>query len=119
MKKRKQHFETDGHDLSGYASVDLYKNDFNSFASKIAKYNPERFDAVALKVFMKNSKPVITLYALDKMYNAAKQLPKKKFPVKKFKLNIGLNDFISNIKQFDFVVSNGKYDVNEMVVENK
>lgn len=120
MKKKPQPFETRGHDLTGFASVDLYKKDFNLLGSRLTNYNPDRFEAVALKVFVKAGNPIVTLFALDKYkQKKATAYPKNKFPVKKFKINIEWHELIPLVKQFDFVVSNGKYDIADMLVENK
>jgi hypothetical protein len=120
MKKRRQHFETREHDLTGHASVDLYEKDFNVFGSRLVKYNPDRFDAVALKVFVKKGKPVVTLFAVDKYkQEESSNYPKDKLPVKKFKVNIEWSNFIASVKQFDFVVSNEAYDIDDILVLNK
>ena len=120
MKKKSSHFETRGHDLTGFASVELYEKDFNLLGCRLANYNPDRFDAVALKVFVKAGNPLVTLFALDKYkQKQSSTYPKNKLPVKKFKINIEWRDLIPLVKQFDFVVSNGKYDLANMLVENK
>ena len=120
MKKKPQHFETREHDLTGFASVELYEKDFNLLGQRLANYNPDRFDAVALKVFVKAGKPIVTLFALDKYkQKQSSNIPKNKLPVKKFKIAIEWRDLIPLVKQFDFVVSNGKYDIADMLVENK
>ena len=120
MKKKRQHFETREHDLTGFASVDLNDKDFNLLGSRLANYNPDRFDAVALKVFVKRGELIVTLFALDKYkQEGPSNFPKNKLPVKKFKVNIEWGDLLVAVKQFDFVVSNGAYDIEDIVVLNK
>jgi hypothetical protein len=118
MKKKNQPFETRAHDLTGHASLDLYK-DFSALATQIAGYNADRFDPVALKIFSEKGSLIITLYAFDKEKAKSKNLPRKKFPVKKFKVQMSWDDFIRHVKNFDVVVSGGEYDISGMVVENK
>jgi hypothetical protein len=116
MKQSKQPFDYEHHDLAGHASVDFHgKNDFSSFAEKLTGYNPLRFAPVALRLYMQKGEPVVTLYALDNR----KEKEKGKLPVKKFKLKISMQELFSMIKKFDFTVSDGKYDINEIVVTNK
>ena len=118
--KIKQPFERSEHDLTGMASIDLYrKDDFNSFAARFANYNPNRFDPVALRVFVQKGKPLITLFALDTYKQEQSRYPVDKLPVKKFKLALGWDDFFKYIKRFDFTVSNEAFDLKNMLVTNK
>jgi hypothetical protein len=117
MKKKKQPFEKDHHDLSGYASVDFAgRVSFDAFASRLTGYNPERFEPVALRMFVQKGAPILTLYAVDKSKDGKE---KGKLPVKKFKLKSDLAEVMSLIKRFDFTVTNGEYDISEMIVTNK
>src|SRR5687767_9664469 len=99
--KNGQPFETRAHDLTGTAAVDFYnKDDFNSFAASLAKYNPNRFDPVALRVFVQKGKPIVTLYALDTHKQEQSDYPTDKLPVKKFKLKLSWEDFLKYVKGF-------------------
>lgn len=118
MKKKSQPFEKNAHDLTGHASLDLY-TDFSALAAQITKFNADRFDPVALKVFSEKGKLIVTLYALDKSRKETMELPRKKFPVKKFKMEMTWEQFITHIKNFDVVVTSPQYDIADMVVENK
>ncbi len=62
-------FESKNHPLNGNAVIDLFnKEDLNSLAAKLIEgYDPDRFDATALRLFVQKSEPVITLYAVDKL----------------------------------------------------
>jgi hypothetical protein len=121
MKAEEQPFETDHHTLTGNAAVDLYGDgDFNALAMKlIANYNPDILDAVALRFFIQENSPVITIYAVDKLKQDQNNYPKDKLPVKKFKINISFADFLKHVKKFDFTVSNGAYDLDDLLVLKK
>jgi hypothetical protein len=116
MKKNKQPFEKNEHDLTGHASVDfLGREDFSAFASKLTGYNPDRFAPVALRMFIQKGEPILTLYALD----MNKEKTDGKLPVKKFKMKMELTEMLKMMKRFDFTVSDGKYDISDIVVTNK
>ena len=118
--KKNQSFEMKEHDLTGYASIDLFrKNDFNSLGERLTNYNPDRYEAVALRFFVQKGKPILTLYALDKFKQDQSNYPKDKLPVRKFKLSIDWDEFLSKIKRFDFTVSNGAFDIKDILVINK
>lgn len=113
-------FETRAHDLTGSASVDFYdKDDFNSFAAGLAKYNPNRFEPVAMRVFVQKGAPIVTLYALDTHKQELSDYPADKLPVKKFKLKMSWEDFFMHVKKFDFTVSNEAFDLQDILVTNK
>jgi hypothetical protein len=116
-----QPFETQGHDLSGHASLNFHdRENFNTFASKIAGYNPDRFDPVALKIFVEKNEVIVTLYALDKSAQEQSTVfPEDKLPVRKFKLVMNWTKFLSHIRQFDMIVSDGSFDLKDMVIINK
>jgi len=117
----KQPFETNAHDLSGMAAMDLFpKDDLNSLAFKLVDgYNPDRFDATVLRFFIQKGTPVITLYAIDKLKQDQNNYPSDKLPVKKFKLKLPLEEFLRHIKKFDLTISNSAYDVKDILVMNK
>ena len=120
MKNNIEPFETRGHDLSGSASLEFYNLDnFQSFAARAMDYDPDRFDPVALKLFVSGENPVITLYAVDKSAQEKNSTPKDKLPVKKFKVRITWPEIFKFIKRFDLVVSDGNYDIKDILVENK
>jgi hypothetical protein len=116
-----QPFETDGHDLTGRASLNFHeKENFDIFAAGIAGYNPDRFTPVALKIFVERNEVIVTLYALDKSkQETATNFPADKLPVKKFKLAMNWIHFLGHIKQFDLILSDGSYDLKDMLVINK
>ena len=114
-------FETKAHSMTGRGSVDFYgKEDLNAFALKlIPNYNPDRFDALGLRLYIKKELPVITIYAVDTFKQDQENYPKGKLPVKKFKLQMSMHDFIRHLKSFDVTLTNGNYDLEDMLVMNK
>jgi hypothetical protein len=121
MKKKKKPFETNFHSLNGNAAMDLHrKEDLNALATKlIDNYNPDRFDAVALRFFVQKNEPIVTLYAVDKYKQEDGNYPKDKLPVKKYKLKLSFVEFLKYIKRFDLTVSNDAYDIADILVMNK
>lgn len=114
-------FNTAHSDFSGSASVtlanDLTLDDF--CAEHIATYNRERFEAIAVRLFEGNE-TVITIYALDKMKQYEGNSDAGKIPVKKFKLDMfSVKDLFRYCASFNCTLTNGKYPVEEMEVENK
>jgi len=118
--KKKQPFE-EAHSATGRAAIDFFrKEDLNSFASKLIEgYNPDRFDAAALRLFVQKDSPVVTLYAVDKLKQDQGNYPHNKLPVKKFKIDISFEDFLKHIRSFDLTVTNDAYDIEDMLVMNK
>jgi hypothetical protein len=121
MKKKNKPFETNFHSLNGNAAMDLHrKEDLNALATKlIDNYNPDRFDAVALRFFVQKNEPIVTLYAVDKYKQEDDNYPKDKLPVKKYKLKLSFVEFLKYIKRFDLTVSNDAYDIADILVMNK
>jgi hypothetical protein len=118
--KSRQPFES-GHSLLGFAALDFYKEeDLNSLAVRLIDgYNPDRFDAMALRVFFQEKEPVITLYAVDKFHLDKDNYPADKLPVKKFRIPISFDQFLRSIKRLDFTLGNDHYDIADMLVINK
>jgi hypothetical protein len=115
--KSKTKFAGKEHDLSGYAALDFSgKDSFASFAVKFANCDPQRFEPLALRFFIKKNEPVITLYAMDRKKQEENKLPKRKLPVRKFKLTVSFNDFLKQIKQFDFTLTEKNVDVGQFPV---
>lgn len=116
---KEQPFETAGHDFSGKASLDLHDlQAFNTFLASIAEYDPDRYDPVALKVYIADNHPVVTLYVLDKNAQESGEHPKDKLPVRKLHLQLMWGELFSFIKSFDVVVTPGTYDIEDMLVIN-
>ena len=119
--KRDMPFETEAHSLAGKAAMDFFpREDFNSLAAEIVpNYNPDRFDAVAIRLFLRRGQQIVTLYAVDKFKQEQNHYPKDKLPVKKFKLRISPQEFLRYVKQFDLTLTNDAYDIEDMLVINR
>ncbi|MFT3682103.1 MAG: hypothetical protein QM791_17640 [Ferruginibacter sp.] len=88
-------------------------------AEYIPGYNRDRFEAIALRVFSGNE-TVVTVYALDKIRQEDSSLDRNKIPVKKFKVpDIELSSLLSYCSAFNFTLSTGNYDIEDIEVKNK
>jgi hypothetical protein len=116
-----QPFDSKHHSLVGFAALDLYKKeDLNTLAVRfINGYNPDRFDAMALRFFVQKNEPVIVLYSVDTYKLEDDNYPPDKLPVKKFRIRIPFDQLIRKIKRFDFTLSNDSYDIGDMLILNK
>lgn len=63
MHIKEQPFETNEHDLTGFAALDFADGSFDSFAHVFANYNTERFEPVTLKISLEAGSFTLTLYA--------------------------------------------------------
>jgi len=118
MEQMPQPFETRGHDLTGNASLEF--NDLatmHSFADLIPGMDMERFDPVALKIFISGETPLITLYAKQKNDNSSSG--GEKVPVRKYKSPITWNELFKLVKSFDIVVHDGNFNIADMEVDRK
>jgi hypothetical protein len=117
---KEQPFETEGHDFSGLASLDLHDaNGFYKFLATVADYDPDRYDPVAIKVFVAENHPTVTLFVVDKNEQEKNNHPKDKLPVRKLKLQLSWSELFSFVRRFDLVVSTGAYDIADMLVINE
>jgi hypothetical protein len=82
-------------------------------------YNSDQFEAVAIRVYY-GKEMIVTLYALDKVRQKGTNYNINKIPVKKFKTTaFGFSDLLTFISEFNFTLSTGNYDLDEMEVINK
>lgn len=115
--KHLPHTETRYDDLVGVVAINLdeHKN-FNSIAASIGAYDPSRFEAVALRVFIQHT-PVVTLYAKEK--EAIQDVnAKNKLQVHKFKKEMSFEELFSKFRKLNFTVTAGEYDIDNMEVVN-
>lgn len=114
-------FETEAHSLAGKAAMDLFPGeDLNALAvNLVANYNPERFDAIAIRLFLQRGEEIVTLYAVDKFKQEQHNYPYNKLPVRKFKLRISPRELLRYVKRFDLTLTNDAYDLQDMLVMNK
>ncbi len=105
--------ETRYNDLTGVISANL-NEDFNEFAATLAGYNPERFQAVAVKVYIANS-PIVTIYAYDR----GRESNGDNLPVHKYKFEIPFDELFTRFKEINFTLTKGDVDIERMEVINK
>jgi hypothetical protein len=106
--------ELEQKDLAGTVLVNLNElANFNMSCSEIAGYNPERFEAVALRVYL-DEESIVTIYAKDRDAKDDDILH-----VHKFKKEMNLNQLLKYIKNLNFTLSPGEYDLEKMEVINK
>src|SRR5688572_16386826 len=111
MEKLTQPFETEGHDLSGMASLEFNDQEtITSFVSMIPGMDLNRFEPVAMKLFVTEEAPVLTLYAKLKEDTTSKSKDGK-VPVRKFKTSLQWPDLFKFVKYFDLVVHDGKFNL--------
>ncbi len=116
---KEQPFEKEGHDFTGMASLDLHdQNAFYTFLAGVADYDPDRYDPVALKVYISENHPTVTLYVVDKNAQESGNYPKDKLPVRKLKLQLMWGELFCFVRSFDVVVTPKTYDVQDMLVIN-
>jgi len=118
MGKKLPPNETRYNDLVGVISINLGESStFNEFAAEITGYDISAYEAVALRVYFENS-PVITVYAKYKNEPMSSENGNK-LRVHKFKKEINLNQFFSKLNAWNFTVTAGNYDIENMEVVNK
>lgn len=107
----------DHHGISGAISVKLRdsKTLEDLCLDVIPGYDPQRFEAVALRLFC-GKETIMTIYALDKSHKD----PDQKLPVKKFKLeHLTLEKLAQYCSEFNLTVTTGNYPLQDMEVINK
>ncbi|MEP7142901.1 MAG: hypothetical protein ABI707_08525 [Ferruginibacter sp.] len=88
-------------------------------ADHIYEYNRDRFEALAIRVFV-GDETVITVYAVDKARQEGSTFSDGKIPVKKFKINtLPLSELFSYCESFNCTLSTGNYPLEDMEVINK
>lgn len=118
MEKKLPPNETRYSDLIGVISINLDENtSFNEFASELAGYDASAYEAVAIRVYFENS-PVITVYAKFKTETISSENGSK-LRVRKFKKEISLDQFFNKLNSWNFTVTAGNYDIENMEVVNK
>ncbi|MBL7915308.1 MAG: hypothetical protein BWY67_00034 [Bacteroidetes bacterium ADurb.Bin397] len=119
MKNQTQPFETREHDLTGSASMDFYDDTSVSlFDTVVPGLDTNRFEPVALKLYVSGSKPILTVYALDN------EAPKSdsdsdETRVRKFKVPISWTKLFRFVKSLNLVVHNKKINMEDLIVDRK
>lgn len=93
---------------------------FSDFCEKhFENFYPDQFEAVAIRVYQA-TETVITLYALDKNKQEGSNFNPDKMPVRKFKSSaITINEIMPYVLEFNFTLSSGNYELEDMEVFNK
>jgi hypothetical protein len=108
-------------DLSGLITVNAANGQtLDDFcAAHIPEYNRDRLEAMAMRVFV-GKETVITVYAADKYRQDGTAYDQEKIPVKKFKITtLTIQDLFSYCESFNFTLSTGSYEIDDMEVMNK
>ncbi|HEX2683838.1 MAG TPA: hypothetical protein VHL77_07890 [Ferruginibacter sp.] len=117
--EKELHFEHG--DLTGEISVS-FEQDQNLedlCAKYINDYNRERFEPVALRIFI-GKEITVTLYAADKMREGDSSIEPGRIPVKKFKVpGIPLHELFRYIGTFNCTLTTNTHPLESMQVMNK
>jgi len=108
-------------ELSGKLTITLKQGKtLDEFCERnFDNYNSDQYEAVAIRMYY-GKEMVVTLYALDKVRQEGTTYNINKIPVKKFKkTTLGLTELFAFIEEFNFTLSTGNYDLDEMQVINK
>ena len=111
----------DHHGISGGIHVTLSNGQTldDLCTQYIDDYNPDRFEAVAIRLFA-GRETIVTVYALDKTRQENSTILDGKLPVKKFKLEyISVKEFLDFFEDFNFTITSGNYDLEDMEIINK
>ena len=117
--EKELHFEHG--DLTGEISVTLDRDqNLDDLCAKyIYDYNRDRFEPLALRIFI-GKEVAVTLYAADKIRQEDSTLDPEKIPVKKFKVpGIPLHELFRYIGSFNCTLTTNLYPLESMQVMNK
>ncbi|HYG40515.1 MAG TPA: hypothetical protein VD908_17925 [Cytophagales bacterium] len=109
--------ETRYDDLVGVVSVNFKEDqNFNSIASGITGYDPLRYEPVALRVFIYDHNPIVTLYAIDKEKHPL-NVTGNRLQVKKFKREMSFEEIFKRFKKLNFTLTSQEYRLEDLEVE--
>lgn len=111
----------DHHGISGGIHVTLRDGlTLDDFCMQfVPDYNRDRFEAVALRMYA-GKEIVTTVYVLDKYRQEGSNYDPEKLPVKKIKLeNISVPNLFEWFSDFNFTLSSGNYNLEDIEVINK
>lgn len=111
----------EGDHLEGRLSLTFKEEKtFNEFClANFETYDPDQHDPVAIR-FYHGQETVVTLYAVDKIRQEGTTFNQDKMPVKKFKsTQIDLVTLLPYLLEFNFTLSTGNYDLDDIEVINK
>ena len=115
MEKPTMHTETRYDDLSGTMSVNFRENEgFEQFVSRVAGVDLSRYQPVAMRLYV-DKEAILTVYATDR----SQTIPREnsgKLQVRKFKINVSLEELFSSFRQLDFTLLKEGYAVDTFEV---
>ncbi|MDQ3392875.1 MAG: hypothetical protein M3512_01985 [Bacteroidota bacterium] len=110
--------ETRFDDMTGAISMNFAEgNDFNRFAEEVAGVNLQQYQPISLRIYIQ-SEVIITIYAVDKMQYESHKSKTGKLLVRKYKLDISLQELFSWFRQIDFTLISGNYNIEDFEVIN-
>ena len=115
------YFPYDHHGISGGIHVKLREGLTldDICQQEIPDYNRDRFEAVALRLFA-GKEVIVTIFALDKLRQEGSNFDPEKLPVKKFKLeNVSVPRLFEWFGEFNFTLSSGNYELEDIEVMNR
>lgn len=109
--------ETRYDDLAGAASLNFHNNTtFEEFAQRIAGVDLTKYKPISVRFFIIDKETIVTIYGLDKLNYQEHYTKTGKLPVKKYKIETSLEELFKHIKQIDFTLVSGEYDVEDFEV---
>jgi len=115
MEKPTMHTETRYDDLSGTMSVNFRENEgFEQFVSRVAGVDLSRYQPVAMRLYV-DKEAILTVYATDRSQTIPRENTDK-LQVRKFKINVSLEELFSSFRQLDFTLLKEGYAVDNFEV---
>lgn len=111
----------DHHGISGGIHVTMQEGQtLDDFCMQyLDEYNPDRFEAIAMRLFA-GRETIVTIYALDRTRQENSSDTNGKLPVKKFKIEfVSVKEVFDFFEEFNFTLSSGNYNLEDMKVINK
>ncbi|HEY8402627.1 MAG TPA: hypothetical protein VIK89_15265 [Cytophagaceae bacterium] len=111
--------ETRFDDLVGVASLNFNNNtEFEQFAQRIAGIDITAYQPISARFFIIEQETIVTIYGLDIKKHQEHFARTGKIPVKIYKVETSLEELFKYIKQIDFTLVSGQYEVEDFEVIN-
>ena len=115
MEKPAMHTETRYDDLSGTMSVNFRESEsFEQFVSRVAGVDLNRYQPVAMRLYV-DKEAILTVYATDQSQTTPRE-NSHKLQVRKFKINVSLEELFNSFRQLDFTLLKEGYAVDNFEV---
>ncbi len=102
--------------MNGVASVNFRDGEsLASFAARIARVDLDRYQPIFMRLYVEHV-PVVTIYALDKAHYEAHRQQTGKLLVRKYKVDVKLEEILGYFKQLDFSLLAGDYRIEDFEV---